>query len=53
MSNVPEDRLKTGVAQECSVADNIISNTYYESPLSIHGFLKPREIDRFAREAYR
>ena len=35
LGHVPEDRLKTGVARECSIGENLILNHYYTAPLSL------------------
>ena len=48
MSHIPEDRLKTGSAKQCSISDNIISNRYYSAPYSKGGVLQKLQIQRFA-----
>lgn len=48
MSHIPEDRLKTGSARQCSIMDNIVSNRYYASPFSKGGILHSAQIRRFA-----
>ena len=48
MSHIPEDRLKTGSARQCSIADNIIANRYYTAPFSRGGILQSMQIRRFA-----
>lgn len=48
MSHIPEDRLKTGSAKECSISDNIIANRYNTAPFSRGGVLQSKQIRRFA-----
>lgn len=48
LGHIPEDRHKHGLVLEMSLANNIALQTYYQKPLSKHGFLNQKEIDRFA-----
>jgi ABC-type uncharacterized transport system ATPase subunit len=48
MSHIPEDRLKTGSAKQCSITDNIIANRYYTRPYSKWGILQSAQIRKFA-----
>ena len=50
MSHIPEDRLKTGSAKQCSIADNIIANRYYSAPFSRGGVLQSGPIRNFASQ---
>jgi simple sugar transport system ATP-binding protein len=48
ISHIPEDRLKTGVAKECTVAENMALNRYMDPPFSKHGVMNNRQIHAFA-----
>lgn len=48
LGHIPEDRHKHGLVLEMSLANNIALQTYYQKPLSKHGFLNQKEIDRFS-----
>lgn len=47
ISHIPEDRLKTGVAKECTVAENMALNRYTDPPYSKHGVINMKEIRSF------
>jgi ABC-type uncharacterized transport system ATPase subunit len=49
-AHVPEDRLRDGLVLTFSVADNLVLNTYYQSPFSKGSSLQPEEINKTARE---
>lgn len=53
LGHVPEDRLKTGVARECSIGENLILNHYYTAPFSRHGIFNHKKITEFAEELCR
>lgn len=50
LGHIPEDRHKFGLILPMSLAENIALQTYYQKPLSNHGFLNYKEINKFARE---
>ena len=39
MSHIPENRIKSGVAKQCTIKDNLILDSYYRAPRSKHGVL--------------
>lgn len=53
LGHVPEDRLKTGVAKECSISENLILNHYYQRPYSNHGIFNHNKISAFSEELCR
>ncbi|MFZ2476838.1 MAG: ATP-binding cassette domain-containing protein, partial [Lactococcus raffinolactis] len=50
VAHIPEDRHRDGLILAMSVAENISLQTYYQAPLSHHGFLNYKAINRHARE---
>lgn len=50
IAHIPEDRLKVGTSKTLTIADNIISNRYYEPPYSKHMILNKLEIEKLAEE---
>jgi simple sugar transport system ATP-binding protein len=48
ISHIPEDRLKTGVAKECTVAENMALNRYMSPPFSKYGIMNGKQIGAFA-----
>jgi len=50
LGHIPEDRLKTGIAAHCTIAENLILNRYYDQPISKMGIFNKKEIDILARE---
>lgn len=50
VAHIPEDRHRDGLILAMSVAENISLQTYYQTPLSHHGFLNYKAINRHARE---
>lgn len=44
VAHVPADRQKYGLILSMSLADNLALQTYYEKPLSKHGFLQKNEM---------
>lgn len=48
MAHIPEDRLKTGTAKSCSIADNLILDKYYVRPFCRYGILHKDVIGRHA-----
>lgn len=53
LGHVPEDRLKTGVAKECSISENLILNNYYRPPYSKRGIFNHARISEFSEELCR
>lgn len=53
LGHVPEDRLKTGVAKECSISENLILNHYYREPYSMRGIFNHPKISEFSEELCR
>lgn len=53
LGHVPEDRLKTGVAKECSISENLILNHYYREPYSKRGIFNHPKISEFSEELCR
>jgi simple sugar transport system ATP-binding protein len=49
-AHVPEDRQRDGLVLTFSVADNLVLNTYYESPFTQGLTLKEREIEKAATD---
>lgn len=48
MAHIPEDRQRHGLVLSYPVADNMVLNTYYKRPYSIHSLMQPRLIDENA-----
>ena len=53
LGHVPEDRLKTGIAKECSISENLILNHYYQAPFSKWGIFNHEKISGFSEELCR
>jgi ABC-type uncharacterized transport system ATPase subunit len=49
-AHVPEDRLRDGLVLTLSVADNLVLNTYYQSPFTKGSVLQTKEINKAASE---
>ena len=47
-AHVPEDRQRDGLILSFTVADNLVLNTYYESPFTKGVFLQQKEIEKVA-----
>ena len=50
LGHIPEDRHKYGLVLKMSLAENIALQTYYQKPLSNHGFLDYPAIKEYARK---
>ena len=50
VAHIPEDRHRDGLILAMTVAENISLQTYYQAPLSRHGLLNYKEINRHARD---
>ncbi|MEG1107352.1 MAG: ABC transporter ATP-binding protein [Oscillospiraceae bacterium] len=50
MSHIPEDRLKMGVAANCSIRDNLIMNRYFQKPYSKAGIMDNKKLESFSTE---
>ncbi|MDR7468503.1 MAG: ABC transporter ATP-binding protein [Armatimonadota bacterium] len=50
VSHVPEDRLRNGVAQDASIADNLIVDRYFQPPYTRRMLLDPVAVRRTADE---
>ncbi|GAX46519.1 ABC transporter ATP-binding protein [Pseudolactococcus reticulitermitis] len=50
VAHIPEDRHRDGLILAMTVAENISLQTYYQPPLSHHGVLNYKAINRHARE---
>lgn len=48
LGHIPEDRHKYGLILPMSLEENIALQTYYQKPLSNHGFLNHRAINQYA-----
>lgn len=48
MSHIPEDRLKTGCAKNCTIKDNLILDAYYSKKYCKLGILNSKCIDQYA-----
>ncbi len=44
MSHIPQDRMKRGIAANCSIADNIVSDRYQKKGFSGKFFIHPQKI---------
>jgi simple sugar transport system ATP-binding protein len=51
ISHIPEDRLKTGVAKNCTICENLMLNCYTQRPFSSKGVLRTARIAAYANEA--
>lgn len=45
ISNIPEDRLKTGLSIDATIQDNLVMGAHYKSPLAkgIHRYVRPNK----------
>jgi simple sugar transport system ATP-binding protein len=50
IGHIPEDRLKTGTAKECTINENLILNCYFKPPYSRHGVLNNRKLRGFSED---
>ncbi|WP_172208338.1 ABC transporter ATP-binding protein [Pseudolactococcus hodotermopsidis] len=50
VAHVPEDRHRDGLELDMTVAENIVLQTYYKTPLSQHGILDYKVINAHARD---
>lgn len=50
MSHIPEDRHKHGLILDYNLAENLVSNEFYQSQFSSHYLLNFKEIYRYANE---
>lgn len=50
LGHIPEDRHKYGLVLPMSLEDNIALQTYYQKPLSSHGFLNQQAINTYAKK---
>jgi ABC-type uncharacterized transport system ATPase subunit len=48
MAHIPEDRQRHGLVLSYPITDNMVLNTYYKRPYSIHGMMQPKLIDENA-----
>lgn len=48
MSHIPEDRLKMGLASQCTIRDNMILNRYYQKPYSKCGVMDNKLLEDFS-----
>lgn len=49
LANIPSDRLKTGVAVQCSVEDNLLTTRYFKAPFSNrYGILNLSKMKEYA-----
>lgn len=50
IAHVPEDRLKTGAAKECTISENLILNNYYQKPFSSKSVMDHKKISQVSEE---
>ncbi len=50
MAHIPEDRIKSGIAKNCTVKDNLILDRYYMEPFSVRGILREKENVAYAEQ---
>lgn len=50
IAHVPEDRLKTGAAKDCTISENIVLNNYNRSPFSKSMIMDHKKISRVSEE---
>jgi len=50
VSHIPEDRVKTGLALDASLEENLIGNWYKRKPFRRGPFIDRRQVSRFASE---
>lgn len=53
IAHVPEDRLKTGAAKDCTISENLILNNYYQKPYSNKMMLNHKKISQVSEELCR
>lgn len=50
IAHVPEDRLKTGAAKDCTISENLILNNYYQKPFSNRSVMNHKKIEQVSEE---
>lgn len=50
IAHVPEDRLKTGAAKDCTISENLMLNTYYKEPFSKNMIMNHKKITQISEE---
>lgn len=50
LGHIPEDRHKYGLVLPMSVEENIALQTYYQKPLSNHGFIDQKAVNQYAKK---
>ncbi len=50
IAHVPEDRLKTGAAKDCTISENLILNCYDQAPFSRRMVMDHKKITRVSEE---
>lgn len=50
IAHVPEDRLKTGAAKDCTISENLMLNQYYQKPFSHNMIMNGKEISKVSEE---
>lgn len=50
IAHVPEDRLKTGAAKDCTISENLILNNYYQKPFSNKSVMNHKKISQVSEE---
>ncbi|MDD2981350.1 MAG: ABC transporter ATP-binding protein [Hespellia sp.] len=50
LSHVPEDRLKTGAARDCTISENLMLNMYNEKPYSNKSVMNQKEVLQTSEE---
>lgn len=50
IAHVPEDRLKTGAAKDCTISENLMLNDYYQKPFSKKKIMYYKVISKVSEE---
>jgi len=50
LSHVPEDRLKTGTSNTCTISENLILNKYFQNPFSKRGVFDHRHVRQYSEQ---
>lgn len=50
IAHVPEDRLKTGAAKDCTISENLMLNHYYREPFSRKSIINHRKISEISED---
>lgn len=50
LAHVPEDRLKTGAAADCTISENLMLNNYYQEPFSKRTVMNHKKISEVSEE---